>query len=29
MFKALLQLILDYCDGIKDFYQIVGYSKRV
>jgi hypothetical protein len=29
MFKTLLQLVLDYCDGKKDFYQVVGYSKRV
>ena len=29
MFKALLQLVLDYCDDKKDFYQVVGYSKRV
>jgi hypothetical protein len=29
MFKTLLQLVEDYCDGKKDFYQIVGYSKRV
>ena len=25
----LLQQVKDYCDGKKDFYQIVGYSKRV
>jgi hypothetical protein len=29
MFKTLLELVLDYCDGKKDFYQVVGYSKRV
>jgi hypothetical protein len=29
MFKTLLQLVKDYCDGKKDFYQIVSYSKRV
>jgi hypothetical protein len=29
MFKNLLELVKDYCDGKKDFYQIVGYSKRV
>lgn len=29
MFKGLLKLVLEYCDGKKDFYQIVGYSKRV
>ena len=29
MFKGLLMLVKDYCDGKRDFYQIVGYSKRV
>ena len=29
MFRGLLTLIKDYCEGTKDFYQIVGYSKRV
>lgn len=29
MFKNLLGLIRDYCQGKKDFYQIVSYSKRV
>ena len=29
MFKTLLQLVKDYCDGKKDFYQVVSYSKRV
>lgn len=29
MFRTLLQLVLDYCDDKKDFYQVVGYSKRV
>lgn len=29
MFKTLLELIKEYCEGAKDFYQIVGYSKRV
>ena len=29
MFKTLLELVKDYCEGKKDFYQIVGYSKRV
>ena len=29
MFKNLLELVKNYCDGKKDFYQIVGYSKRV
>ena len=29
VFKTLLELVKDYCDGKKDFYQIVGYSKRV
>jgi len=29
MFRSLLTLIKEYCEGTKDFYQIVGYSKRV
>jgi hypothetical protein len=29
MFKTLLELVRDYCEGKKDFYQVVGYSKRV
>jgi hypothetical protein len=29
MFRGLLELIKEYCEGKKDFYQIVGYSKRV
>jgi len=29
MFRGLLTLVKEYCDGKKDFYQIVGYSKRV
>lgn len=29
MFRGLLNLIKEYCEGTKDFYQIVGYSKRV
>lgn len=29
MFKTLLELVSDYCDEKKDFYQVVGYSKRV
>ena len=29
MFKTLLELVKDYCEGKKDFYQVVGYSKRV
>lgn len=29
MFKNLLELVRDYCEGKKDFYQIVSYSKRV
>ena len=29
MFKILLGLVLEYCEGKKDFYQIVSYSKRV
>jgi hypothetical protein len=29
MFRELLSLIKQYCEGTKDFYQIVGLSKRV
>jgi len=29
MFRGLLLLVKEYCEGRKDFYQIVGYSKRV
>jgi hypothetical protein len=29
MFKNLLNLVKSYCDGEKDFYQVVSYSKRV
>jgi len=29
MFRNLLTLVKDYCEGKKDFYQVVGYSKRV
>lgn len=29
MFKTLLELARDYANGKKDFYQIIGYSKRV
>jgi hypothetical protein len=29
MFKTLLQQVIDFCEGKKDFFQIVGYSKRV
>lgn len=29
MFKNLLMLVKDFCDGKKDFYQVVSYSKRV
>jgi hypothetical protein len=29
MFKGLLTLMKEYCEGKKDFYQVVGYSKRV
>jgi hypothetical protein len=29
MFKGLLERVKEYCEGKKDFYQIVGYSKRV
>lgn len=28
MFKNLLTLIRDYCLGMKDFYQVISYSKR-
>lgn len=28
-FKNLLEKVKDYCEGKKDFYQIVGDSKRV
>jgi hypothetical protein len=29
MFKSLLQLVVDFCHDKRDFYQVVGYSKRV
>ena len=29
MFKNMLGLVKEYCDGKKDFYQIVSHSKRV
>ncbi|MEY4573032.1 MAG: hypothetical protein RLZ10_2302 [Bacteroidota bacterium] len=29
MFKNLLTLVKDYCEGKKDYYQIISYSKRV
>lgn len=29
MFRGLLELFKGYCEGTKDFYQIVGHSKRV
>lgn len=29
MFKGLLTLMKDFCDGKKDFYQIISHSKRV
>ena len=29
MFKNLLKLMKEYCEGKKDFYQVVGHSKRV
>lgn len=29
MFRGLLTLVKEYCEGKKDFYQIVGLSKRV
>jgi len=29
MFKNMLKLIVDFCEGKKDYYQIISYSKRV
>jgi len=29
MFRDLLKLVKEYSEGKKDFYQVVGYSKRV
>ena len=29
MFRNLLVMVKGYIDGDRDFYQIVGYSKRV
>ena len=29
MFKNLLFLLKDFCEGKKDFYQVISYSKRV
>lgn len=29
MFRGLLSLVKDYCEEKKDFYQIIGLSKRV
>lgn len=29
MFKNLLNMMKEYCEGKKDFYQVVSYSKRV
>jgi len=29
MFRNLLELVKEYTEGKKDFYQLVGYSKRV
>ena len=29
MFKTLVQQVIDFCEGRKDFFQIIGYSKRV
>ena len=29
MFKSLLELVVDFCNDKRDFYQVVGYSKRV
>lgn len=28
MFKNLLNMMAEYCDGKKDFYQVISYSKR-
>ena len=29
MFKNLLKMVMDFCEGKKDYYQIISYSKRV
>ena len=29
MFRGLLILVKEYCEGKKDFYQVVSHSKRV
>lgn len=29
MFKNLMTLVKQYCEGKKDYYQIISYSKRV
>jgi hypothetical protein len=29
MFKDLLCLVKNYCEGKKDFYQVISHSKRV
>ena len=29
MFKNMLGLVNDYCEGKKDFYQVISHSKRV
>ena len=29
MFKNLLSMMTEYCQGKKDFYQVIGQSKRV
>jgi hypothetical protein len=29
MFKNMLQMVKDYCENKKDFYQIISHSKRV
>lgn len=29
MFRTLMGLVKEYCEGKKDFYQIISYSKRV
>lgn len=29
MFRNLLQLMIDYCEGAKDYFQVISNSKRV
>ena len=29
MFKSMLTLIKEYLEGKKDYYQVIGVSKRV